>query len=164
MRVFVVAPMRERLERVIAEQDVDADHARRVVEQEDRESAEYLRYLFGINWLDPHEWDLMVNSGQAHMDATLDMLAEYVAGLQRSDAEREALERVQLASRLEQVLLADEDLGVDHVRVRLEGGTVVLEGQALSEQDRERAESAARATAPGAALDNRIVVHPPASV
>jgi hypothetical protein len=37
----------------------------------------------------------------------------------------------------------------------------VLEGEALAQEDRDHAEALARAVAPHAALDNRIVVHPP---
>ena len=164
IRVFVVAPLEDRITRLMDEGVDDPDRARRMVEQQDRESAEYLRYLFGINWLDPHEWDLVINTGRANVNAALDMLAEYAQSLIRDQAEHDALARVQLASHIEQVLLADPELGVDKLRVRLETGTVVLEGEALAAEDRERAEATARAVAPQAALDNRIVVHPPTAV
>lgn len=163
IRVFVVAPFEERVARVVAEGEAEPDHARRLVEEQDRESAAYLRYLFGVDWLDPHQWDLVINAGRADTRAVLDMLAHYADSLIRGQAEQESLERLQLASRVEQALLVDPGLGVTRLRARIEAGTLVLEGEALAQEDRERAEALARSAAPRARLDNRIVVRPPSS-
>jgi cytidylate kinase len=164
VRVFVVAPMEDRLARLAGEGVDDADLARRLIDQQDRESADYLRYLFGIDWLDPHAWDLVINTGRANINAVLDMLAHYTESLIRDEAEDDRLARLQLAGHIEQALLADLDLGVDKLSVQVETGTIVLAGQALAREDRQRAEFIARSLAPDVAVDNRIVVHPPSSV
>jgi cytidylate kinase len=163
IRVFVVAPMEDRVARVMDEGETDPDQARRLVEQQDRESAAYLRYLFGVDWLDPHQWDLVINVGRADANAALDMLAQYARSLVRDQAEEDTLARQQLASRVEEALLGDADLGVARLRVQVETDTVVLEGEALAREDRERAEALTRSLAPEARLDNRIVVRPPSS-
>jgi len=163
VRVFVVAPIEERIARLLDEGVQDADRARRLIEKQDRESAEYLRYLFGINWLDPHAWDLVINTGRADIEAVLDMLVHYTERLIRDAAEHSDLSRMQIASRIEQRLLADDDLGIDKLRVRIEADVVVLEGEALAQEDRERAEATARALAREGVIDNRIVLRPPTS-
>ena len=163
VRLFVVAPMQDRVARLLEEGVENAERARRLIDQQDRESAEYLRYLFGIDWLDPHQWDLVINTGRANTQAVLDMLVRYIEGLVRDEAEHAALSRVQLASRIEHALLADARLGVGKLRVRFDANTLVLEGEALSQQDRQRAEATARALAPEAVLHNRIVLRPPTS-
>jgi cytidylate kinase len=165
VRVFVVAPIDDRVARLRAEGVGDADQARRMVAEQDRESAAYLRYLFGIDWLDPHAWDLVLNTGRTSVTATLDMLAHYIESLVRDEVERVGLTRQQLASRIELGLLADAGLGVDKLSVRVEPETetVVLGGEALTVEDRLRAETLAAALAPRAVLDNRIVVRPPTS-
>jgi cytidylate kinase len=164
VRVFVVAPLEDRVARVMAEGEADAERAKRIVEEQDRESAGYLRDLFGVDWLDPHQWDLVINAGRAETTAALDMLVQYAESLVRSRAEADTLARQQLATRLEQELLADPDLGLSKVRVALASNTVVLEGEALAQEDREKAEALARSIAPRSVLDNRIVVRPPSSV
>jgi cytidylate kinase len=165
VRVFVVAPTEDRLARLASEGVADADLARRLIDQQDRESADYLRYLFGIDWLDPHAWDLVINTGRATINAVLDMLAHYTSALIRDEAEHDRLARLQLGGSIERALLADQDLGVDRLSVLVsETGTVVLAGKALAREDRERAEAIARAAAPDSPVDNRIVVHPPTSV
>ena len=89
VRIFVVAPIEDRLVRLAAEGVSDADLARRLLDQQDRESADYLRYLFGIDWLDPHAWDLVINTGRANINAVLDMLAQYTSALIRDEAEQD---------------------------------------------------------------------------
>jgi cytidylate kinase len=162
VRVFVVAPLADRVARLHAEGIQDASVARRMIEHQDRESAEYLRYLFGIDWMDPHLWDLVINTGRADAAAALEMLANYTQTLVRDQAESAELARREVVSRLEQALIGN-DLGVDKLEVRFEDATLVLEGEALTQDDRERAEAVARSVAPDAAMRNQIVVHPPSS-
>jgi cytidylate kinase len=163
VRVFVVAPIEDRVARLIAEGvETDPDQARRLIEQRDRDSAEYMRHAFGIDWLDPHQWDLVINTGQADAHAALDMLVYYTQSLIRDRAEEADLGRQQLTNRLEQALLADEHLGIDRLRVRFdESGSIVLEGEALADADRDRAELTAKRLAPQVTIDNQIVVRPP---
>jgi cytidylate kinase len=161
LRVFVVAPTDERIARL--ESEGVRDDARRMIEQQDRESAEYLKYLFGIDWLDPHHWDVVINTGRVDAEAALEMLARYTQTQVRDRGEDSELNRMQISSRVEQALLADEDLGVDKLQVRFDVNTLILEGHALAEEDRARAESIARRLAPEAIIDNRIVLRPPTS-
>jgi cytidylate kinase len=164
VRVFVVAPIEDRVARLIAAGvETDPELARRLIEQRDHDSAEYIRQAFGIDWLDPHQWDLVINTGRADARAAVDMLVYYAQSLIRDRAERDDLGRQQLTNRIEQALLADDDLGIDKVRVRfdLDAASIVLEGEALSEADREHADLTARRLAPQATIDNQIVVRPP---
>src|SRR6266852_5612955 len=90
VRVFVVAPIEERVARLMAEGGgTDPEQARRLIAQRDRDSAEYIRHAFGIDWLDPHQWDLVINTGRADPHAALDMLAYYTESLVRDRAEQD---------------------------------------------------------------------------
>jgi cytidylate kinase len=164
VRIFVVAPVDDRVNRVLNEGAIsDPAAARKLIEQQDRESAEYLRYLFGIDWLDPHQWDLVINTGRANAEAWLDMLVHYTERLVRDLAENADLNRMQLAIRVEQALLADDDLGVDKLKVYMDANRLILMGEALAQEDRQRAEATARSLAPEAVIDNQIVLRPPTS-
>jgi cytidylate kinase len=162
VRVFVVAPMADRLARLRTEGIEDQARARYLIEQQDRESAAYLRYLFGVDWLDPHQWDLVINTGRADPHAALDMLAHYTQSLLRDRAERADLERKQLANRVEQALLG-ADLGVDKLGVYFDGATLTLRGEALTQADRDRTAALARSVASDVTVDNQIVLRPPAT-
>jgi CMP/dCMP kinase len=168
VRVFVVAPIEDRVARLMAEgvENNDPDQARRLIEQRDRDSAEYIRHAFGIDWLDPHQWDLVINTGRANPRAAVDMLVYYTQSLIRDRAEQNDLTRQQLTNRIEQALLADANLGIHRLRVQFshdDAAVIVLEGEALADADRDRAETTARRVAPQATLDNQIVVRPPTS-
>jgi CMP/dCMP kinase len=163
VRVFVVAPVEDRVARLLDEgMATSPSEARKMLEREDRESADYLRYLFGFSdWLDPHNWDLVINSGRADPEATIEMLARYTEQLVRDHAEHIDLHRKRLASRIEERLLADEELGVDKLAVGFDGAALVLQGEALTQEDRDRAELTARAFDTEMVIDNRIVLRPP---
>jgi cytidylate kinase len=162
VRVFIVAPMAERLARLQAEGAQDPAVARKIIDDQDRESADYLRYLFDINWLDPHHWDVIINTGRADTQAALEMLVRYTRSLVRDQGETVDLARHQVVNRVEQAVVA-EDLGVDRLEVFFEGERLILEGEALTQADKDRAEALARSLAPEAETDNRIVVRPPSS-
>lgn len=162
VRVLVVAPMADRLDRLRDEGVADTTRARALIEQQDRESAAYLRYLFGIDWLDPHQWDLVINTGRADPEASLDMLEHYTRSLVRDRAEHAELEHRQVVSRVERALLS-EDLGVDRLAVDFDGTTLTLKGEALTQVDRQRTEALARSVAADAAIVNQIILRPPST-
>ncbi len=160
VRVFVVAPMTDRLARLRSEGVQDPAQAQKMIDDQDRESAEYLRYLFDINWMDPHHWDLVINTGRTDVEAALEMLARYTDSLVRDRAESHDLRQNQIANRIEQALIS-EDLAIDRFVVRFVGEDLVLEGQALTQDERDRADALARALAPETHVQNDIVVRPP---
>ena len=160
VRVFVVAPMVDRLARLRAEGILDPARAQKLIDDQDRESAEYLRYVFDINWMDPHHWDLVINTGRADVDAALEMLARYTESLVRDKAESRALQLEQIASRVEQALIA-EDVAIDRLVVHFDDERLALEGEALTQEDRDRAEAVARSLAPDTDVQNHVVVRPP---
>ncbi|MBV9329336.1 MAG: cytidylate kinase-like family protein [Chloroflexi bacterium] len=162
VRVFVVAPMADRLARLRAEGVEDPARGRSLIEQQDRESAAYLRYLFGVDWLDPHQWDLVINTGRADPEAALDMLMHYTQSLLRDEADHADLERKQLVNRVEQALL-EADLGVDKLGVYFTGDVLTLRGEALTQLDRDRGEALARSIVTDATIDNQIVLRPPST-
>jgi cytidylate kinase len=162
VRVFVVAPLADRLARLRDEGVDDPARARSLIDQQDRESAAYLRYLFGVDWLDPHQWDLVINTGRADLEASLDMLTHYTKSLLRDRAEYDDLARQELVTRVQHALL-DADLGVDKLEVFFDDGSLTLHGEALTAEDRERAWSAARAIATDMRVDNQIVLRPPST-
>jgi hypothetical protein len=140
----------------------DPARARYLIDQQDRESAAYLRYLFGVDWLDPHHWDLVINTGRADLEAVLDMLTHYTRSLVRDQLEHADLERKQLVNRVEQALIG-ADLGIDKLAVYFNGTTLTLRGEALTHEDRATAEALARSIASEVTIDNALVLRPPST-
>ncbi|MBV8715531.1 MAG: cytidylate kinase-like family protein, partial [Chloroflexi bacterium] len=70
LRLQIIAPMDVRMERVM-ERGFDEvagpltrEQARDLIRKADRDISGYMRYLFNIDWLESHHWDLVVNTGR----------------------------------------------------------------------------------------------------
>src|SRR5205807_1577612 len=81
LRLQVIAPMDVRIERVM-ERGFDEvagplsrDRARDLIRTTDREANGYMRYLFNIDWMEPHHWDLVINTGRFTVDEVVGAIA-----------------------------------------------------------------------------------------
>src|SRR5579859_4612824 len=70
LRLQIIAPMDVRMERVMqrgfdeVQGPLSRDRARDLIRASDRDSNGYMRYLFNIDWMDPTQWDLVINTGR----------------------------------------------------------------------------------------------------
>ncbi|HYY89591.1 MAG TPA: cytidylate kinase-like family protein, partial [Chloroflexota bacterium] len=121
LRVQVVAPMEVRLERVMERGFDDIagplsrERARDLIRQRDRESTGYMRYLFNIDWMDPQYWDLVINTGRFEVPQAVEVIAGIIESgmLEPSAADRQRLENLVLASRVEASVLSDPSVWVN---------------------------------------------------
>ncbi len=71
--VFVYAPRRERIERVLVEHGPTA-HAEQLMDSSDRRRVAYIRRHFGQEWTNPHLYDLMLCSSMGETAAVAAIL------------------------------------------------------------------------------------------
>jgi cytidylate kinase len=62
LRIRVVAPLDLRLERVMADEGVGADEARKIVAGHDRKHAQFVEHYFGQDVSDENGYDLVINT------------------------------------------------------------------------------------------------------
>jgi cytidylate kinase len=169
LRVQVVAPMDVRIERVM-ERGFDEIHgpmsrdkARDLMRQRDRESTGYMRYLFNIDWMDPQHWDLVINTGRFTVPEAVEIIASIAESslLDPSTADQQRLENLVLASRVEASVLGDPSVWVNGLKVVAQEGHVRLEGEVITEDDREAVEQVVRAIDGVRMVDNDLRVQPP---
>ena len=99
VRAQVVAPSDVRLERLMAEGP--RDHPGRLSHQQardalhhlDHDRAGYMRFMFHIDWLDPEQWDLVLNTGGV---SVLDAVAILEAAARQAEARDSADSRAKL--------------------------------------------------------------------
>ena len=169
LRVQVVAPMDVRIERVMERGFDDIrgpmsrDKARDLMRQRDRESTGYMRYLFNIDWMDPQHWDLVVNTGRFTVPEAVEIIASIAEStlLEPSTADQQRLENLVLASRVEASVLGDPSVWVNGLKVVAQDGHVRLEGEVITEDDREAVEQVVRAIDGVRMVDNDLRVQPP---
>jgi cytidylate kinase len=72
--VLVVAPVERRVARVAAEMGLSPAAARRAVRANDLARADYLARYHNLNWLDPTQYHLVVNTGLLTVEAAVSII------------------------------------------------------------------------------------------
>jgi cytidylate kinase len=62
--VQVVAPLSDRVQKLMCLEGLSQREATQRIMASDGARAEYLRRYYGVNWLDPQLYDLVINTGQ----------------------------------------------------------------------------------------------------
>jgi cytidylate kinase len=169
LRLQIIAPMDVRLERVMERgfDDVPGpltrDQARDLIRRSDRDIGGYMRYLFNVDWLEPHHWDLVVNTGRFSVAQVVEMVAAIVDSgmLEPSSMDRQRLANLGLASRVEATVLGDPTVWANGLKVVAQDGRVRIEGEVITEEDREAVEQIVRGIEGVRHVENDLRVQPP---
>lgn len=169
LRLQIIAPMDVRIERLM-ERGFDEvpgplsrDRARDLIRHSDRDIAGYMRYLFNIDWLESHHWDMVINTGRFSVSETVDIVVAIVdsRALEPSALDRQRLANLSLASRVEATVLGDSTVWVNGLKVVAQDGRVRIEGEVITEEDREAVEQVVRAVDGVRHIENDLRVQPP---
>jgi cytidylate kinase len=169
LRLQIIAPTDVRLERVMERGFDDLrgplsrDRARDLIRKNDRDTAGYMRYMFNIDWLEPHNWDMVINTGRFGVSETVDIVAAIVASgtLEPSSLDMQRLANLSLASRVESTVLGDPSVWVNGLKVVAQDGRVRIEGEVITEEDREAVEQIVTAIDGVRHIENDLRVQPP---
>jgi cytidylate kinase len=169
LRLQIIAPMDVRLERVMERGFDDVagplsrDKARDLIRSADRDSAGYMRYLFNIDWMDPQHWDIVLNTGRFSVEEAVEIVAAIVESgtLEPSALDRQRLGNLALASRVEATVLGDPTVWVNGLKVVAQDGRVRIEGEVITEEDRDAVEQVVRMIEGVRQIDNELRVQPP---
>lgn len=74
LRVFLWAPDEKRIKVLMARLEVDEPRARRAMHETDSNRAAYIKQLYGRDWSNPQDYDLVVNTGRVSYKATAAMI------------------------------------------------------------------------------------------
>src|ERR687886_2446209 len=169
LRLQIIAPMDVRLERVMERgfDDVHGplsrDRARDLIRQRDRDISGYMRYLFNIDWLESHHWDMVINTGRFSVSETVEIVVAIIdsGALEPSALDRQRLDNLSLASRVEATVLCDPSVWVNGLKVVAQDGRVRIEGEVITEEDRDAVEQVVRAIDGVRHVENDLRVQPP---
>src|SRR5438105_11135180 len=169
LRLQVIAPMDVRLQRVMergfdeVRGPLSKDKAQNLIRQADRDASGYIRYLFNIDWMEPQHWDLVINTGRFSVPDAVAIVASIVEGgqLEPSAVDRQRLSNLALASRIESTVLGDPTVWVNGLKVIAQEGRVRLDGEVITEDDRDAVEQVVRAIEGVRSIDNDLRVQPP---
>lgn len=134
LRVRVVAEIEYRLQAVMQEQRCGRPEAQAYIDRMDRERARWIRFLFDVDWEDPHLYDLILHLDRMTLATACDTVCRLVGRpeYQPTPASRQALHDLGLASHVEAVLMRDPRTQSATLRVLATEGSLTITGVAWS--------------------------------
>jgi len=130
LRVRLVAPLEERLERIMVRESLSQEAAARLIAKVDGDRACYIRANYGKDWDMEQVYDLTLNTSSLTYEQVADILEQGLADKERlaTPEAREKLKDVALAYRLKARVAKDTRVLVPTLEVTLEDGTLVVSG------------------------------------
>ncbi|GHV76268.1 phospholipid-binding protein [Spirochaetia bacterium] len=147
LSVFLVAPIDIRSERVKSYFHCDDKRARQIIDQSDRDRFGFHRYFFDIDWKDPSNYHLTLNTGNLHPSLAAKIIKELrdtaiSADMETQNAKR--LKEMTLGQRIIHHILYEKELPIHFLEAVVSDGEVTLFGVANSQALVEAAVSAAK--------------------
>jgi len=161
LRVRIIAPFEERVERWAEREWLDPDRARMLVRKSDQQRAGFIKYYFDRDWDDPLGYDLVINTQRLSEESAVRLICDGIKdrNLVESKAEyKKILANLVLRKRLEIAISSAGDIGQQLLEITVCGGVATLSGQLHSETERQRAIAIAEATAGVASVINQVKV------
>ena len=80
LRVKMVAPLEQRMQRVAPRENIDLDAARKRIIETDSQRSAFIRYHFHQDTLDPLAYDLVINTAELSDEAVAGVILEALEG------------------------------------------------------------------------------------
>jgi cytidylate kinase len=145
-RIRVVAPLEQRIERIMIEEVLDYDTALWLAEQTDHHRSRFIAALYGKQWDDPIEFDAVFNTGIQPLEDVIQVVCDTLP-LRDQHKTKEGEERLRMlaaAARVQAGLLTQPHLYVNILEVAVEGNSLVLRGIVRDPKQRNKIEDLAR--------------------
>lgn len=68
LHVRIVAPIEFRVEQVMKEEGVSQEEALKIIQEKDKATSEYLQRFYNINWDDPTNYNIIINTEKMDLD------------------------------------------------------------------------------------------------
>jgi len=146
LRVRIIAPFEERVERWAEREWLDPDLARILVRKSDQQRAGFIKYYFDRDWDDPLHYDLIINTVRLSEDSAVKLIAEAIADQNledRKEACKKRLTDLILRKKAEVALLSDErveSINLGHFSVEVHEGIAHIEGHVHSKEEKKAVE------------------------
>jgi cytidylate kinase len=161
LSIFLVAPYEIRAERVKSYFHCEDKRARQIIDQSDHDRTGFHRYFFDMDWKDPGNYHLSLNTGSLHPA----VCAEIIKSLKESvfNPETEAqntvrLTELTLGQQIKHHIIYEREIPIHFLEASVSNNKVTLYGVANSQSLVEAALSAARDVAAPVAVQTEIQI------
>jgi cytidylate kinase len=136
-RILVIADMERRLESAMRSQGLDREAAERHIERMDDYRRKWTRFLYGREWRDPFQFDMVLNLLRMSVDEACRLVLAMTEqpSFAFTEVSKIALLNAALASRAEAALLGDKRTRLRKMSVEADDGVVTVRAVARSRKD-----------------------------
>jgi cytidylate kinase len=159
--VFLVAPPEIRIERVRSYFRCDDRRARQIIGQSDQDRAGFHSYFFDINWKDPANYHLSLNTGNFPPSACAEIISRFKDQIITPEEEVQNTARLKeliLEQQINHHIVHDKAIPVHFLEISVSGDSVTLYGVANSQALVDTALNAAREAAGPATVRSEIQI------
>jgi cytidylate kinase len=87
LKIRLIAPLAMRIRTVMEHQGLDYETARDYISNVDRERARWTKFVYGVDWMDPLNYDLVINLADVDVETACAMVATVVQRQPWADTE-----------------------------------------------------------------------------
>jgi len=162
--LFLVSPPDIRLERVKSYFQCDERRARQIIETSDKNRAGFHRYFFDIDWRDPGNYHLSLNTGIFHPADCAEIINQFKKRFFTLETEAKNTARLKdmiLEQRVKHCVRYEHSIPIHFLEVAVSGNNITLHGVANSQALVDAALDAVQTsgiTADSAAFHNEIQI------
>lgn len=143
LRVRIIAPFEERVERWAEREWLDPDLARVLVRKSDQQRAGFIKYYFDRDWDDPLNYDLVINTMNLSEETAVKMISDAVKDrnlTERKNNSKKILQDLIIRKKIETTLFTKgviSGMHQYHFHVEVQNGNVTLDGYVHSPQENQ---------------------------
>lgn len=129
LRVRLIAPRSVRIRTLVERQALDPAAAREYIQNVDQERVEWTKFVYGADWRDPKNYDLVINLQNVSIETACEMVSHVVKlpAYRTTPAVLEGLRNFALACRVQLALATEPALRGVRFQVRADGGKVEVD-------------------------------------
>jgi cytidylate kinase len=159
--IFLAAPIDIRIERVKSYFHCDERRARQIIDRSDQDRIGFHRYFFDIDWKDPGNYHLSINTASFHPSVCAEMIKQIKDHIFTKEAEAHNATRLKeliLEQQVKHHIIYEREIPVHFLEAAVSDGIVILYGVANSPALVEAALAAAREAAGSASVQSEIQI------
>ena len=153
--IFLAAPLEIRIERVKNYFHCDEHRARQIIERSDQDRIGFHRYFFDIDWRNPGNYHISLNTGIFHPAACAEIVRQFKNQIFTEEAEEQSKTRLNeliLEQKIKHSVIYEQGIPVHFLEVSASGGVITLYGVVNSQSAASAAADAAVNVAANAAI------------
>ncbi|MBN2429523.1 MAG: cytidylate kinase family protein [Deltaproteobacteria bacterium] len=138
LRVRIIAPFEERVERWAEREWLDPDLARTMVRKCDQQRAGFIKYYFDREWDNPLDYDIVINTSRIALETAVGWICQGVKDLNLLGLKAESKALIAdliIQKKIEIANLSHPGLDGHHLEVSSKNGIVTLGGHVHSEEE-----------------------------